>query len=978
MHGTRSYSWLALSLFAACGDNPPPEGADASSTIDTTGDPTSPPDQSCDSGIYIGRLAPGDTCADHGTWHATPLGSTGLLAEFCEYTWSGDDPPDLTVLPGEADGVFGLAESCPRVIPQGDTTAAEAALRASVYDAYMTNVGRIELAALMGRPTIDPPWLTFVDTIPAGLIPSGKTANDIHGEVLQNLAAALLCGDAAPCPVRLQQSLGLPRLDLRREDHELGGHFGSPADLARGVDAAVRDWETHSRARLILALAVGWEPVGAYGPDLADTTLDDLLVPGDAPADLQAVLAALMRAACQDAWIIAAVGNATSEPCAQTGAVGPAMLQALPPPTVAQCEDARFPHALDLDPALPFVLSAGHVDLDGGAPGNARTAAPAALTAQGTAFPSRTGGEPSFTGSSLATTGVAAALAAVSTVYPELTRAAVLDSLRVDAPTGVNICRAVRRACEEHAVHSDTACPFCPDEATTAAASVSVAIDDVLAAGASLQLGAVYSSNASLGDNACGTATTLWPDVGDLPPPEPLDSWTTPMPKGPVCESCQIKIQDPPEKITVGLKLVGLTAAPYPLIIEVVTATGVERYALDPTKLAAGLNTIDIFPALPWSEIQQVRLQVPVRGLDGRWYMRSEPLLPATPRANPEPPDDTTGDEPSPTTGDVSDATSDDTTADTADTGSTTEGSTTTEASTSADETSSTTEPYEGTTTGSDTITEFPDCGCVDLTVPLNGSIFLLSSKTELWIYIPGDAIFESIGIPNCNLPNPTSLTVDRQGFAWIQFAGGELRKVSLANPTQCLAPWPNQDIPDMQGIQHFGMTFAMSGMCEQLYGNSWNGLLPPTEAPNASEFFTLSPDGLMDKLGTTVYNGSELTGTEDGRLFLFGGADPAKIVQIDKSSGATMATINIDHIVNGDDKLLPFTLGSREFAFAFFAGDFYLFTSSGADEYSTVAHLDYDDSDVSGQQELRLLATESPALFVGASASTCAPIQPQ
>ncbi|HEY8377426.1 MAG TPA: hypothetical protein VIK91_13110, partial [Nannocystis sp.] len=70
----------------------------------------------------------------------------------------------------------------------------------------------------------------------------------------------------------------------------------------------------------------------------------------------------------------------------------------------------------------------------------------------------------------------------------------------------------------------------------------------------------------------------------------------------------------------------------------------------------------------------------------------------------------------------------------------------------------------------------------------------------------------------------------------------------------------------------------------------------------------------------------------------------------------------------------LPLT---NAFAFAFFGGDFYFFTEGPNPNFSKVTHLDYDDSDGDGQQQLTTINNNAPIRIVGAGVSTCAPFLP-
>ncbi len=632
-------TYLAISLLcSACGDAPSAtstEGADGTGT--TESDTTSGVDlpvQVCESQVFVGRVGFGQTCIDHGGWAAAALGDAGILGEFCEYTWQGDALPDLATLPAEEDGVHGLLESCPRVVPQADPFAAVPALRTSLHDAFMKTVGKVALP-FVGDPG---PRLYLVDTIPDALLATGLQPNEPHGLRLRELTEGMLCDAPAACPIGIANVLGLPRITPKRVDHERGGVYGSLMDLARGIDEAVEDWEKRGdTAHLVLALAVGWEPLDAYGPALAGKTLDELLALGGAATDVQAVLAASTRALCHDALLVAAVGNATGEPCAQTGAVGPAFLQSLLAPTTAQCEAAGFAHDGLTNDGAAFLLSVSHVGLAGQPLANTRPDAPAGVTAQGSTFSTVEGTSALLTGSSVATAVTAAAATALWAVYPDLSRNDVFASLRAaSGPTGVSICGALQHACNM----SDgqgcmaLACPS-PDAAVQQAADVvDAAIEPPCSPNACsnvLELGADFPDNQSLDENACGTPTTVWPSV-PLPPVSkaPLLPWTTPQPKKPYCPTCIIKYTDDPQQLTLGLALASTPTNDYPLLIEVETAVGVERYPIDPKKLARGerdVNLVTIRPAQSWPEVKHIRLSYYVQDTDGSLHLESEPLL---------------------------------------------------------------------------------------------------------------------------------------------------------------------------------------------------------------------------------------------------------------------------------------------------------------------------------------------------------------
>ena len=194
----------------------------------------------------------------------------------------------------------------------------------------------------------------------------------------------------------------------------------------------------------------------------------------------------------------------------------------------------------------------------------------------------------------------------------------------------------------------------------------------------------------------------------------------------------------------------------------------------------------------------------------------------------------------------------------------------------------------------------------------------------------------------------------------------GEIWKIDVTNPGNCIDPGYN---PGQMGINYYGMAFVSNSefdQCDSLYGNTFNGFGGFSEGPNVGDFLNLDPKTLQIKLiSKSNFNGAEMTGTGDGRVFSFGGV-PSKLIERDKANGQVISTLPLAN--------LPLT---NAFAFAFFGGDFYFFTESANPTVSKVTHLDYDDSDMNGKQDLTTINAAAPIRIVGAGVSTCAPFVP-
>lgn len=189
--------------------------------------------------------------------------------------------------------------------------------------------------------------------------------------------------------------------------------------------------------------------------------------------------------------------------------------------------------------------------------------------------------------------------------------------------------------------------------------------------------------------------------------------------------------------------------------------------------------------------------------------------------------------------------------------------------------------------------------------------IFLVSTNDHLYAFNPleeGASAYHMIGKLDCKNHGgrPQSMAVDRKGIAWVFYDSKELFRVDTRT-AHCEATTYQHPTPTGQ----LGMSFTSA-------------------APGSPDekLFIMSPSmGLatidMPGLGVTKTKAkitmAELTGGGDGRLFLF------------ESAGATLSELS-----RTDYSMHPIhnfgTLGMvSAWAFARFAGKFYMFTSPDA-----------------------------------------------
>jgi hypothetical protein len=241
--------------------------------------------------------------------------------------------------------------------------------------------------------------------------------------------------------------------------------------------------------------------------------------------------------------------------------------------------------------------------------------------------------------------------------------------------------------------------------------------------------------------------------------------------------------------------------------------------------------------------------------------------------------------------------------------------------------------------------TDCPDAGST--------LIYVIGSNNELFSFYPPTLSFTMIGTVACTKKSdPFSMAVDRLGTAYSVFSDGELFKISTANAA-CLA---TTYMPSQLGWTNFGMSYASGADGgDQLFVIEVDFKQPSmglgtidTNAFTLSEVGTFTPD---------LTSECELTGTGDGRLFA--------LCLPTSGSGSTLAQIDPTTAnIIGEDQLT--TGGPQEaLAFAFWGGEFYIFTSPG----TTTTVTKYDPV-----AKTETVVASLGAQIVGAGVSTCAP----
>jgi hypothetical protein len=239
---------------------------------------------------------------------------------------------------------------------------------------------------------------------------------------------------------------------------------------------------------------------------------------------------------------------------------------------------------------------------------------------------------------------------------------------------------------------------------------------------------------------------------------------------------------------------------------------------------------------------------------------------------------------------------------------------------------------------------------CTDPSVQL---IYTVTSSNELLSFEPPSATFRSIGTIRCPARSgtPFSMAVDHAGSAYVAFSDGELFKVNVKDASCAATSYRGPGGTFLT----FGMGFARdaTGSGETLFVASASS--PPTLARIEIPALTLTSVALLDN----SVSSAELTGTGAGQLFGFF-ADASKtdgsssIAEIDKLTGRIAGRADFPSVRQGSG-----------WAFAFWGGDFYMFTApSGSSVVTRFRPADGSLAQVASW----------PGVIVGAGVSTCAP----
>lgn len=240
--------------------------------------------------------------------------------------------------------------------------------------------------------------------------------------------------------------------------------------------------------------------------------------------------------------------------------------------------------------------------------------------------------------------------------------------------------------------------------------------------------------------------------------------------------------------------------------------------------------------------------------------------------------------------------------------------------------------------------------------------VYVVSAEYDLYKFEPDKLTFTKLGALACPSggATPNSMAIDRSGNAWVNYSDGALFKVSTKDAS-CTATSFKKG---QSTFVKFGMAFAsnaagsqdetlfVSGIEDSAFGDGGKGLA-------TIDLKTMKLTPVSDYPGDLAKMGAELTGTGDGRLYGFFTTFPdATLAKIEKSSAVTSDARALDGVSTGN-----------AWAFSFWGGDFWFYTSTGLDP-SRVTRLHSKDG------KIEVVKPDVGGFrIVGAGVSTCAPL---
>jgi len=241
---------------------------------------------------------------------------------------------------------------------------------------------------------------------------------------------------------------------------------------------------------------------------------------------------------------------------------------------------------------------------------------------------------------------------------------------------------------------------------------------------------------------------------------------------------------------------------------------------------------------------------------------------------------------------------------------------------------------------------EAPEDDCDDT----SDLVYVIDKDTAgLYLFNPQTYGYEFLGDLDCGTyaGTPASMSVSRDGFAYVRYADDTVYSVDLVS-MEC------NETPYGTNFGGFGMGYATED------NNTWQDHL---YVANASQLATIDTQNWKLSVIGKLPSQSELTGNAEGELWAMLPLEtPAELVQLNKSNANVAKRIKLPGFPN------PYEIDT--FAFATWGGDFWLFIRTSGMGSST------DIYRVTAAGKMTRVVTDSGLNVVGAGVSTCAPTE--
>lgn len=229
------------------------------------------------------------------------------------------------------------------------------------------------------------------------------------------------------------------------------------------------------------------------------------------------------------------------------------------------------------------------------------------------------------------------------------------------------------------------------------------------------------------------------------------------------------------------------------------------------------------------------------------------------------------------------------------------------------------------------------------------------NNEVDIYSFDPPSKVFTKVATTDCNaVGQANSMAIDRNLVAYLNFIGG-IYKFDLTKKTGC----QNSGISLPSGFTQVGMGYssdAPGSSAETLYIDGIGGGGLAKIVNNA-----VVPIGKFANDPNISGQSAELTGTGDAKLFGYFTTSPnVRVAGLDK----TNANVLSDDVLSGFPP-------PADWAFSFWGGDFYLYSSNGFSNSKVVHYTPSTKAvDLSYVPDVGFI-------IIGAGVSTCAPLKP-